>query len=134
MAHAEGPCSRANAWANESFSALMMKLTSPWVCRVTFFDRCRATTGKPSRSNRMRNSCGSGAVYSTNSKPSVPIGFDSESFMCSPNQSQLPPLYRPKRGHLRPLMYNPAPVNEPAGTAFQPPGPQVALEGIFDHG
>src|SRR5215467_3635608 len=56
----------------------MMKLISPWRCRVTFFERWRATAGKPRRSNRLRSSCGSGAVYSTNSNPSVPIGFITE--------------------------------------------------------
>src|SRR5262245_31023490 len=75
MAHADGPCVRANACPNESGSALMMKLMSPWACSVTFFERCRATAGKPSRSNKVRSSSASGAVYSTNSNPSVPIGL-----------------------------------------------------------
>src|SRR5678815_3595337 len=75
MAHTEGPCACAKRWPKESGSALMMKLMSPWECSVTFLLRCCATTGKPSRSNRLRSSCGSGAAYSTNSKPSVPIGL-----------------------------------------------------------
>jgi hypothetical protein len=51
MAQAEGPCARAKPCANESASALMMKLMSPCACRVTFFERWRATTGNPNRSN-----------------------------------------------------------------------------------
>ena len=81
MAQADGPCARANPCAKEAGSALMMKLISPWRCSVTFLERCRATTGKPSRSNRLRSSCGSGAVYSTNSKPSVPIGLSADLLM-----------------------------------------------------
>src|SRR6185295_8145348 len=81
IAHTEGPCACANFWPNESGSALMMKLMSPWECRVTFLLRWRATTGNPRRSNRPRSSCGSGAVYSTNSKPSVPMGFMERGFI-----------------------------------------------------
>ena len=75
MAQTDGPCACANRCPNEPGSALITKLMSPWECSVTFLLRCRATTGKPSRSNRLRSSCGSGAVYSTNSNPSVPIGL-----------------------------------------------------------
>ena len=53
----------------------MMKLMSPWLCRVTFFERCRATAGNPMLSNSRRNNSGSGAAYSTNSNPSVRIGL-----------------------------------------------------------
>src|SRR6476469_4411136 len=52
-----------------------MKLISPWRWRVTSLRLWRATAGKPIFVNRSRRSCGSGAVYSTNSNPSVPIGF-----------------------------------------------------------
>src|SRR5690349_3584980 len=76
MAQTDGPCACAKRCAKESGSALMMKLMSPCECSVTFLLRWWATTGKPSRSNRLRNSWGSGAVYSTNSKPSVPIGLE----------------------------------------------------------
>src|ERR1700722_16196102 len=79
IAQAHGPCARANPCAKESASALMMKLMSPCACRVTFFERCRATTGNPRRSKSARRACGSGAAYSTNSKPSVPIGFSKSS-------------------------------------------------------
>src|SRR5262245_59149578 len=75
IAQADGPCSRAKRCAKLFGSALMMKLMSPCRCRVTFLLRCRAVTGKPMRSNSVRSSSGSGAVYSTNSKPSVPTGF-----------------------------------------------------------
>src|SRR5688572_23967595 len=78
MAHTDGPCAWANRCPKEPGSALTTKLMSPCECSVTFLLRCRATTGKPRRSNRLRSSWGSGAVYSTNSNPSVPIGFVSE--------------------------------------------------------
>src|SRR5690348_11185348 len=55
----------------------MMKLQSPCLCSVTFLLLCRATSGKPIFVNNERRSSMSGAVYSTNSKPSVPIGFSS---------------------------------------------------------
>src|SRR3954468_3202157 len=77
MAHTEGPCFSAKRWPKEPGSALMTKLMSPWECRVTFLLRCWATTGNPSRSNRLRSRVGSGAVYSTNSNPSVPMGLTS---------------------------------------------------------
>src|SRR6478752_6350889 len=53
----------------------MMKLQSACLCKVTFLLLCRATSGKPILVKRERNNSISGAVYSTNSKPSVPIGF-----------------------------------------------------------
>src|SRR5258708_39251506 len=53
----------------------MMKLQSPCLCKVTFLLLCRATSGNPILVNSERRSSVSGAVYSTNSKPSVPIGF-----------------------------------------------------------
>src|SRR5213595_308256 len=53
----------------------MMKLQSPCLCKVTFLLLCRATSGNPIFVNSERSSSMSGAVYSTNSKPSVPIGF-----------------------------------------------------------
>src|SRR3569623_587532 len=53
----------------------MMKLQSPCLWRVTFLLLWRATSGMPMRVNSERRSSISGAVYSTNSKPSVPIGF-----------------------------------------------------------
>src|SRR4051812_46640177 len=53
----------------------MIKLQSPCLCSVTFLLLCRATSGKPIFAKSERKSSVSGAVYSTNSKPSVPIGF-----------------------------------------------------------
>src|SRR5437868_2628239 len=53
----------------------MMKLQSACLCNVTFLLLCRATSGKPIFVNSERRSSMSGAVYSTNSKPSVPIGL-----------------------------------------------------------
>src|SRR5260221_12257469 len=53
----------------------MMKLQSACLCRVTFLLLWRATSGKPILVNKDRRSSMSGAVYSTNSKPSVPIGL-----------------------------------------------------------
>src|ERR1041384_3896516 len=47
----------------------------PCECSVTFLLRWRATTGNPNRSNRLLSNWGSGAVYSTNSNPSVPMGL-----------------------------------------------------------
>src|SRR6186713_2407443 len=75
IAQTDGPCAWAKRCPKEPGSALMTKLMSPCECRVTFLLRCCATTGNPSRSNRLRSSWGSGAVYSTNSKPSVPMGL-----------------------------------------------------------
>src|SRR5262245_45675547 len=75
MAQTEGPCTRAKPWAKLSFSPLTMKLTSPWRNSDTSLERCRATRTKPMLSNSRPSASGSGAVYSTNSKPSVPIGF-----------------------------------------------------------
>src|SRR5215203_6671724 len=53
----------------------MTKLQSPCLCSVTFLLLCRATSGKPILVKSDRRSSISGAVYSTNSNPSVPIGF-----------------------------------------------------------
>src|SRR6478609_7761074 len=55
----------------------MTKLQSACLCSVTFLLLCRATSGKPIFVKSERSSSISGAVYSTNSKPSVPIGFSS---------------------------------------------------------
>src|SRR6478672_11508495 len=55
----------------------MMKLQSACLCKVTFLLLWRATSGKPILVNSARRSSTSGAVYSTNSKPSVPIGLSS---------------------------------------------------------
>src|SRR5438552_6205299 len=77
MAQTLGPWIRAKLWAKLSGSALTMKLTSPWRYRVTFFERWRAIGEKPIFSNRAPSAAVSRAVYSTNSKPSVPIGLTS---------------------------------------------------------
>ena len=55
-------------------------------CSVTFLERCRATAGNPMLSNSRRSNSGSGAAYSTNSKPSVRIGL--VVFMCT-SQSRM---------------------------------------------
>src|SRR5688572_11281418 len=89
IAQAEGPCARANCWPKPPGSALMTKLMSPWRCSVTFLLRWRAATGKPMRANSDRRSSGSGAVYSTNSKPSVPIGLSNRSAMAAPHLGAL---------------------------------------------
>ena len=52
-----------------------MKLISPWRYSSTFFERCFAIALKPICSNRRPSAAGSGAAYSTNSKPSVPSGL-----------------------------------------------------------
>src|SRR5882762_6656480 len=75
MAQMEGPCRRAKRCANESGSALMMKLISPCRYRVTFFCRWRAMAAKPIVSNTRPTAAGSGAAYSMKSNPSVPIGL-----------------------------------------------------------
>ena len=75
MAQMDGPCTRANDCANESGSALTMKLISPCRYSSTFFERWRAIAVKPICSNRWPSAAGSGAAYSMNSKPSVPRGF-----------------------------------------------------------
>src|SRR5260370_2925767 len=75
MAQALGPWARANCWARLLGSALTMKLISPCRYRETSFDRCRATRLNPMVSNSRPSSAVSGAVYSTNSNPSVPRGF-----------------------------------------------------------
>src|SRR5436305_842887 len=84
MAFRVRDAARAFRRAKDSGSALMMKLIPPWRWSVTFFERWRATAGKPSRSKSVRSSCGSGAVYSTNSKPSVPMGLSCVSPISSP--------------------------------------------------
>ncbi len=75
IAQIDGPCSRAKRCANESGSALRMKLTPPCRYSVTRLCRCLATALKPICSNSAPIAAGSGAAYSMNSKPSVPIGF-----------------------------------------------------------
>src|SRR5450830_346086 len=79
MALTEAPCTLANSVALLSGSALMMKLIWPWRYRVTFLERWRATAAKPIASSTPAIGCGSGAVYSTNSKPSVPMGLSNKS-------------------------------------------------------
>src|ERR1700728_4401117 len=71
----EPPCSCAKRCAKLAGSALMMKLISPCRWSVTLRERWRATAGNPIWLNNDRSSVGSGAVYSTNSNPSVPIGL-----------------------------------------------------------
>jgi DNA-binding Lrp family transcriptional regulator len=85
MAQMLGPCSRAKRCAKESGSALTMKLISPWRYSSTFLWRCRAMAVKPMRSNSAPIAAGSGAAYSMNSKPSVPIGLSQgvKSMCCS---------------------------------------------------
>ncbi len=75
MAQMLGPCRRAKRCAKESGSALTMKLISPWRYSNTFLCRCLAMAVKPMRSNSAPMATGSGAAYSMNSKPSVPIGL-----------------------------------------------------------
>jgi hypothetical protein len=75
MAQTLGPCSRANFCANESGSAFRMKLMVPWRYSSTFLWRCLATAVKPMRSKTLPMATGSGAAYSMNSKPSVPMGL-----------------------------------------------------------
>src|SRR5262245_6702073 len=58
-----------------------MKLIPPWRYRITFLWRWRAIALKPRRSNSAPISLGSGAAYSTNSKPSVPAGLSQTSGM-----------------------------------------------------
>src|SRR5262245_26667339 len=58
-----------------------MKLIPPWRYRITFLWRWRAIALKPRRSNSAPISFGSGAAYSTNSKPSVPAGLSQTSGM-----------------------------------------------------
>src|SRR6267154_3538994 len=79
MAQTDGPCRRAKACAKLSGSAFRMKLTSPCLYSVTFFERCRAAATNPICSNSAASCCGSGPVYSTNSNPSVPIGLSQRS-------------------------------------------------------
>ena len=79
MAQAEGPWTRAKAWAKLSGSPLTRKLTPPCRHSVTSFERWRATGRKPSWRNSRPSAAGSGAAYSMNSNPSVPIGFSQRS-------------------------------------------------------
>src|SRR6185295_4578568 len=81
MAQMLGPCWRAKRCAKESGSALTMKLIPPWRYRITFLWRWRAIALKPRRSNSAPIAFGSGAAYSTNSKPSVPAGLSQSSGM-----------------------------------------------------
>src|SRR5688572_24037829 len=81
MAHTLGPWRRAKFCANERGSALTTKLTSPCLYSSTSLWRCFATARKPMRSNSAPSALGSGAAYSTNSKPSVPTGFSQGLFM-----------------------------------------------------
>src|SRR5882757_6129745 len=76
IAQIDGPCKRAKRCANESGSELMMKLMSPCRYSVTRLWRWRAIGTNPSFSNSAPSAAGSGAAYSMNSKPSVPIGLD----------------------------------------------------------
>src|SRR5690606_10389510 len=75
MAHTDGPCRRAKRCAKECGSALTMKLMPPWRYSVTSLWRWRATALKPSVSKTLPRATGSGAAYSTNSNPAVPMGF-----------------------------------------------------------
>src|SRR5260221_13298083 len=75
MAQTVGPCPRAKPCATVSGSPLTMEFTSPWRNSETSLERCLATFTKPMLSNSRPSASGSGAVYSTNSKPSVPMGF-----------------------------------------------------------
>ncbi|MOA25635.1 hypothetical protein D3C78_1463740 [compost metagenome] len=78
MAQADGPCTVANSEAGWVRSALRMKLMSPWRNRLTFLLRWRAISIKPSDRNSacsLATPSALGAVYSTNSKPSVASGF-----------------------------------------------------------
>src|SRR5450631_4208270 len=75
IAQIDGPCTRAKPCAKLSGSALTMKLTPPCRYSNTFFERCFAIAMKPICSKRRPSAAGSGAAYSTNSKPSVPSGL-----------------------------------------------------------
>eukprot|EP01026_Neomeris_dumetosa_P075800 TRINITY_DN80667_c0_g1_i1.p4 TRINITY_DN80667_c0_g1~~TRINITY_DN80667_c0_g1_i1.p4 ORF type:complete len:106 (+),score=1.42 TRINITY_DN80667_c0_g1_i1:106-423(+) len=52
---------------------------SPWRHKLTFFERCRATSEKPSMVKTGSNIPSSGAENSTNSKPSKPMGLSNRS-------------------------------------------------------
>src|SRR5205814_681816 len=82
-------------------SAFRMKLTSPCLYSVTFFERCRAAATNPICSNSAASCCGSGPVYSTNSNPSVPIGLSQRScgaglFIANLRKRLAPMWSRPK--------------------------------------
>src|SRR6185312_7878270 len=72
-----GPCFPAKSAANESGVSLTRKFTP--FCRYTVIGRdlCLSTAVKPIRLNRPCSSSArpAGAANSTNSKPSIPIGF-----------------------------------------------------------
>src|ERR1700712_2880667 len=75
IAQIDGPCKRAKRCAKESGSAFTRKLISPCLYSVTSLCRCRAIAVNPICSNSCPSATGSGAVYSMNSKPSVPTGL-----------------------------------------------------------
>src|SRR5437016_1427200 len=66
-----------------------MKLTSPCLYSVTFFERWRAAATNPIRSKSAANCAGSGPVYSTNSNPSVPIGLSHRSLIAASRAAAL---------------------------------------------
>src|SRR5690606_12500683 len=65
---------------------------------VTSFERWRATAAKPIDWNSAPSACGSGAVYSTNSKPSVPIGLTASIAAGSAICCRVPIAYSPPPG------------------------------------
>src|ERR1700761_1097855 len=79
MAQALGPWAVAKRAPWPPGSALTTKLISPWRYSVTALERWRPTARKPMRSNKACKSATLGAVYSTNSKPSVPMGLSHNS-------------------------------------------------------
>src|SRR5438270_14052894 len=66
-----------------------MKLISPWRNRTTSFERCLATSVKPSFSNTGSSVPGFGDANSTNSNPIRPIGLSNRSaiFLLHPGGS-----------------------------------------------
>src|SRR5690242_9294547 len=66
-----------------------MKLTSPCLYSRTSLWRWRATALNPMRSKTAPSAFGSGAAYSTNSKPSVWIGFCQRSGMAPPLEDSI---------------------------------------------
>src|SRR6218665_3244162 len=64
-----------------SGSSFRMKLISACCHSDTFLDLCVAVFLKPRLVNSVTSSCGFLWQYSTNSKPSVPIGFSNKSAM-----------------------------------------------------
>ena len=79
MALAEGPWIWRKSAGWPLGSMFSRKLMSPWRMRMTLFERCLETAVKPIFSNRPFSRSGSGAVNSTNSKPSVPSGLSKRS-------------------------------------------------------